>query len=243
MSPAREAEVTRFPWRETRERLLELWRLGGARYDAAHHEFVATSAAGDRLFVRPPPILVTPTAPVDLETFLDRLEYLESLEDRADSSRHLDPAKPVDPPWRGALLLLRAGSAALGLYDGDVLLAHKVFTRYVVRGHGKAQPSHLRSKGKSRYGSRLRLRNHEALLVETNERLHAFARDHFPFVRLDLAAVSRMRAELEATPPGIPRGVTIVPVPLSVHEPRFDELRRVRFELTHGAAGRRESSR
>ena len=42
-------------------------------------------------------------------------------------------------------------------WRGEELVRHKVFKRYVVRGRGRAQPTHLKSKGKSRYGSRLRL--------------------------------------------------------------------------------------
>lgn len=69
------------------------------------------------------------------------------------------------------MVLMQAGATTLGWFEGGELVDHKSFRRYVVRGKGRAQPTHLASKGKSRYGSRLRLQNAELLLSETNERL------------------------------------------------------------------------
>ena len=57
------------------------------------------------------------------------------------------------------LLLLRAGAMAFGCWRGGELLQHKAVRKYVVRGSGKAQSTHLKTRGKSRYGSRLRLQN------------------------------------------------------------------------------------
>ena len=61
-----------------------------------------------------------------------------------------------------AVLLIQAGACALGLWRDEELLEHKAFKAYVVRGRGRAQPTHLKTRGKSRYGSRLRLQNHRA---------------------------------------------------------------------------------
>jgi len=69
------------------------------------------------------------------------------------------------------MVLMQAGAASLGWFEDGELVDHKSFRRYVVRGKGRAQPTHLATKGKSRYGSRLRLQNAELLLAETNERL------------------------------------------------------------------------
>lgn len=70
------------------------------------------------------------------------------------------------------ILLMEAGRAAVGLYKGDKLIDHKNIRKYMVRKkQGKAQISHLKSKGKSRYGSRLRLRESEAFFDEILEKL------------------------------------------------------------------------
>jgi hypothetical protein len=74
------------------------------------------------------------------------------------------------PAWN--MLLMEAGRAAVGTVDAGELLKHKNIRKYMVRKKsGKAQLTHLKSKGKSRYGSRLRLQESEAYFVEIIERL------------------------------------------------------------------------
>lgn len=48
------------------------------------------------------------------------------------------------------VVLVRAGAFALGLWDDDELVQHKAKKRYVTRGKGKAQLTHLKTRGKSR---------------------------------------------------------------------------------------------
>ena len=74
-------------------------------------------------------------------------------------------------PGLQVVILLQAGAASLGFFHGGLAERTKSIKRYVVRGTGRSQSTHLKTKGKSRYGSRLRLQNAKALLEETNERL------------------------------------------------------------------------
>ncbi|MFT4648082.1 MAG: hypothetical protein ACI87O_001180 [Planctomycetota bacterium] len=74
-------------------------------------------------------------------------------------------------PGRHVIVLLQAGAAALGYFEAGEAIRTKALKRYVVRGSGRAQSTHLKTKGKSRYGSRLRLQNAKAILEEVNERL------------------------------------------------------------------------
>ena len=61
-------------------------------------------------------------------------------------------------PERWNLLIMEAGRAAIGSVKEGKLVVHKNIRKYMVRKkQGKAQLTHLKSKGKSRYGSRLRL--------------------------------------------------------------------------------------
>ena len=80
---------------------------------------------------------------------------------------HIDPTSYLDhlPDSLGThlVLLLQAGAAALGVFQQGELTHHKVIKKYVVRGRGRAQPTHLKTRGKSRYGSLLRLQNHRRL--------------------------------------------------------------------------------
>jgi hypothetical protein len=135
------------------------------------------------------------------------------------------------------VLLLQAGAMALGCWEGDTLLQHKAVRRYVVRGNGKAQSLHQKTRGKSRYGSRLRLQNWKRLLHETSERLAACLAEHGPVDRIFVAAPVRVLPELYATDPAPPfrrDDPRVQRVPMHVHRPDFAELLRVQRWLGHG---------
>ncbi len=142
-------------------------------------------------------------------------------------------------PGRYAVLLLRSGAAALGLFDDGELVEHKTFKRYTVRGSGRAQTTHLATKGKSRYGSRLRLRNEERLLEEVNERLGRWWKDEPPAERLYVSCPVRLAARLaraDPPPPVALDGSERVRIPLHVHAPSFEELVRVHASIARGRA-------
>ena len=134
------------------------------------------------------------------------------------------------PPERQLLLLLQAGAMAIGYWDGDELVQHKAERRYVVRGHGRAQPLHSKTRGKSRYGARLRLQNWKRLLVDTNTRLAAMCGLHGEPERLFVAVPVRALADLYATDPPPPFArddERLQRVPMHVHRPDHEELLRV----------------
>lgn len=138
---------------------------------------------------------------------------------------------------RQVVLLLQAGKAAVGYWDGEELLRHKAFARYVVRGKGRAQPLHRRTRGKSRYGSRLRLQNWRRLLVETSERLGDWWAEFGVPERVFVAAGVRPLGDLlgcEPAPPFAGDPGVLERIPMHVHAPDFAELRRVRGWLLHG---------
>jgi hypothetical protein len=117
------------------------------------------------------------------------------------------------------------------------LLHHKASRRYVVRGHGKAQPLHRKTRGKSRYGARLRLQNWKRLLAETNARLRDYWRDFGAPERVFLAVPVRTLPELlaaEPAPPFARDDPRLQRVPMHVHRPDFAELQRVRRWLGSG---------
>lgn len=134
------------------------------------------------------------------------------------------------PPERQLLVLLQAGAMAIGYWDGDELLQHKAVRRYVVRGSGRAQPLHAKTRGKSRYGSRLRLQNWKRLLVETNQRLRVWFEQYGAPERLFVAVPVRALADLFAVDPAPPFGRDdpgLQRIPMHVHRPDFAELLRV----------------
>jgi hypothetical protein len=135
------------------------------------------------------------------------------------------------------VLLLRAGAVALGYWDGEDLVAHKAMRKYVVRGHGRAQPTHLKTRGKSRYGSRLRLQNWRRLLAETNTRLRDLWGELGAPRRIFWSAPVRAWTDLFAASPSPPfrrDAPELQRLPVHVHRPDFTELRRIRGWLLHG---------
>jgi hypothetical protein len=78
----------------------------------------------------------------------------------------------TEMPKPYCILLMQAGSAALAFAtDGDIS-KQKVIRKYMVRkSQGKMQLKHLKTKGKSRLGSRIRLRQSDKFFTEINEQL------------------------------------------------------------------------
>lgn len=210
-----------FGWDRTREVLDELATVFALRPDG-RGGIVAGPAGAPDVRVAPPAVL--PPVGDDLAAWVAALPDRLGLE---------------------LMVLLRAGSAALGLWRDDELVLHKVFKRYVVRGHGKAQPAHLKTKGKSRYGSRLRLQQHRRLLEEVNERITAWEHAEGPFDAIHRACPKRLWADLCATEPPPPfdaRDPRIRRIALHAHEPGFDELLRIRRALRSGRVERAPAS-
>ncbi len=199
-----------FAWDETREVLAALWREHDLTADARGRAFA--SADGELRVVLPP---VCPPARDPVTSYLAALP---------------------DALGQQLVVLLQAGAAALGAWTDGELVRHKVFKRYVVRGMGRAQPAHLRQKGKSRYGSRLRLQNARKLLAEVNERQRAWVEELGAPDGAFLGAAVRLRAELFAAPPPppLPRE-EYRSVPLTVRRPSLEELERVFRALCRGA--------
>lgn len=140
-------------------------------------------------------------------------------------------------PLRHEVVLLQYGAMAMGCWDGDALVRHKAEKRYVVRGNGKAQVTHLQQKGKSRYGSRLRLQNWKLLLADVTERLVAWHEELPEPERMFLAMTPRAAVALwsaEPPPPFARDDARIRRVPRHVHVPDHAELLAVQRWLATG---------
>lgn len=146
-------------------------------------------------------------------------------------------ARLPGPPELQVVLLLRAGAVAFGCWRGDELLQHKAVRKYVVRGEGRAQPTYRKTRGKSRYGSRLRLQNWRRLLAETNRRVADLLARHGAPDRLFWAVPVRAWSELFAATPAPPfarDAAFLQRIPMHVHRPDHQELLRVRAWLCRG---------
>lgn len=201
----------RFHWSQSAEILKDLLGAAEMVLDAAGHAFVCRDDPDVRF--RPPSVQpiteFTPTPQAWLSA--------------------------VDAPGTYAVVLVQAGASAMGWFEDDVCLAHKALKRYVRRGKGRAQPLHLKTKGKSRYGSRLRLQNAARQLVETNERLIAWWEERGSPERVFASIPVRTWPVLLATEPPPPFvKADVIKVRHHVHVPNHKELMRIQRLLLHG---------
>ncbi len=79
----------------------------------------------------------------------------------------------TNPDAHFSLVLVRAGQAAVGYFHQGQLIDHKVIRAYMVRQkQGKSQFKYLKTKGKSRAGSRIRLAETLLFFNEINKKLN-----------------------------------------------------------------------
>ena len=104
-------------------------------------------------------------------------------EDRQPLWQYLEQNSFDIYPERWNLLLMEAGRAAIGSVKEEKLVVHKNIRKYMVRKkQGKAQLTHLKSKGKSRYGSRLRLQETIEYFDEILEKLESEPYSQSPYI-------------------------------------------------------------
>jgi hypothetical protein len=206
MSPP---EHRTFPWQDCASELARLAEDAAFELDSKRRFFVSS-----QLRVHPPLVFPIPADCASLADYLDTL-----------------PAKPL----RHTVVLMQADSVALGLFEEGEERATKSFRRYVVRGRGRAQPLHLSTKGKSRYGSRLRLQNARRLLSETIEKLHEWQAAHGPSSHIFYNAPVRLWASLfsaKLAPPFEKAGA--IRVPRDLPKPTTEVLLRTYRGLGYG---------
>lgn len=121
------------------------------------------------------------------------------------------PEKPV----HYVVLLIQSGNCALGYFENGRCLDHKVFRSYMVRKkQGKSQIKYLKTKGKSRAGSRVRLGETEEFFANINGRLQDYFQEH----RIDRIAISCSKTLLPYLYTGS------VPTPFDKRDPRLFKI-------------------
>ncbi|NLR93596.1 hypothetical protein [Flammeovirga agarivorans] len=77
------------------------------------------------------------------------------------------------------ICIIQTESASVGLVKNDEIVLHKTFSTYAVRKkQGKSQIKYLKTRGKSKAGSRLRLANTINFFEHINERLTEYFKDN-----------------------------------------------------------------
>lgn len=146
-----------------------------------------------------------------------------------------------------ALVLIKSGQAAVGYFHQGKLEDHKVFRAYMIRKkQGKSQIKHLKTKGKSRAGSRIRLEETQRFFEEINGRLNAY--DHqFPLNFWGISCSKTLWPLLFASstpPPFDSDSKQLIELPFHVSQGSFEELQQAGrllygFHLLLSEAGER----
>lgn len=125
------------------------------------------------------------------------------------------------------MLLVQSGSASVGVFRHEECLLHKVFSSYMVRKkQGKSQIKHLKTKGKSRAGSRMRLASGAEMFDNVNERLQ----NHFNDYNFDRIAFSCSKILLphlfgaKVETPFDKKDARIYKIPKHLHQPNFEVM-------------------
>lgn len=134
-----------------------------------------------------------------------------------------------NPDPHFSLVLIRAGQSSVGYFHRGILIDHKVFRAYMVRQkQGVSQIKHLKTKGKSRAGSRIRLAETNQFFEEINERLSSYS-DQFPIDFWGISCAKTMWPYYFSSaiaPPFSPKAENLIELPFHVSQGSFEELKK-----------------
>lgn len=156
----------------------------------------------------------------------------------------------VKDDFHAAIVLIRAGQAVTGYFHQGILLDHKVFRAYMVRKkQGKSQVKYLKTKGKSRAGSRIRLGETLQFFEEINTRLNVY-KTNFPIDFWGISCAKTMWPfyfDSAISPPFTQKQANLIAIPYHISQASFDALREVgnltsRFHLICSEKGKRTFS-
>jgi len=134
------------------------------------------------------------------------------------------------------MMLVQAGNAALGLYEDNNLKQHKVIRKYMIRKkQGKAQLKYLKTKGKSRAGSRIRLANSVSFFEEINQYMNDwYERDIDTIIYSCTPMLWGMLFQSRIEPPFKKKDIRLKKLPLSIDVPNFEILKRTALFVQKG---------
>ncbi|WP_052444386.1 hypothetical protein [Flammeovirga sp. OC4] len=132
------------------------------------------------------------TIPIDkiallLEKFPD---YDKKVDDKQNLHLSSDPYYALRLPWHWGkdlktvesvyvICIIQTESASVALVKNGLIVDHKTFSTYAVRKkQGKSQIKYLKTRGKSKAGSRVRLANTLNFFEHINERLETYFKEN-----------------------------------------------------------------
>lgn len=130
-------------------------------------------------------------------------------------------------PIHYVILLIQSGNCAIGYFEDGLNLDHKVFRSYMVRKkQGKSQIKYLKTKGKSRAGSRVRLGETMEFFENINERLQSYFAHH-EVHRIAISCSKTLIPYLFSSKVTIPfdkHDPRLLKIPKHVHTPIYEVL-------------------
>ncbi|MEM6804132.1 MAG: hypothetical protein AAF696_22195 [Bacteroidota bacterium] len=128
------------------------------------------------------------------------------------------------------IMLVQIGAASLGYFEEGEVYVHKTIKKYMKRHkRGKAQISYLKTRGKSKAGSRIRLANTVRFFEEINEKMQEWE-DDYELERIIYSCSAQIWGLLfqsQSAPPFSKKDERLIKVPMDVKIPSHEELMRV----------------
>lgn len=135
------------------------------------------------------------------------------------------------------IILIQSSHAAIGYFEDDLLIDHKVFSSYMVRQkQGTSQIKYLNTKGKSKAGSRVRLASMLSFFDDINARLKEIFDDHnVSRIALSCSKILLPHFYNAKTNRGFQKDdPRLYSIPLDIERPRFDTLLKTQEFLNQG---------
>jgi hypothetical protein len=196
--------------------------------------------------------------------FLIEKELILEYDDRKKSIRAFDPLNkdvqliklrlPIDHSFKNesneivftspiqeyVILVVQSGMACLGLFKDFKNSNHKVFRAYMVRKQqGKSQIKHLKTKGKSRAGSRVRLAETLEFFEEINTRLQKYFKEN----KIDFIAYQVSELLLpyfygsKIVTPFDKKDSRLFKIPIHITQPTYEAMMALNQELLKAEIG------
>jgi len=185
--------------------------------DSKRDAIVGYDSAQTKVFDFKFPICYPPTLSNKLSSFIEKI-----------------PQKPM--PF--LVLLVQAGHSAMGYFEEGEVIFHKVIKKYMVRKkQGKAQLSFLKTRGKSRLGSRIRLANSIAFFEDINTKLtqwEAKTADEKMILYSCSAQLWGLLFKSKVSPPFDRKSNFLRKVSRNGNQPGYEELLRTGRYATYG---------
>jgi hypothetical protein len=136
------------------------------------------------------------------------------------------------------ILLIRSGSAVLGLSQGGKITSHKRITRYIIRKkQGKSQLTFYSKKGTTGGGSKLRLQQSLEFFDEIQKKLTDWTKFILDCDLILYQCSPKLFSELFKTKKGLSfdkKDHRIYTIPYSTGKPTYKELLKINKILTTG---------